>query len=142
MGLMLEQNLLYIMLTRATDRCHVVLEDLSAGVRLPSGGALREQGLQLGLRLSQVQPAGVSVPAGMCKKQLMWKRFIDHLRELMWSELAVNPEFRTDLQAGRLAVSQVFRSPVVLAQCGSESTAGVLIGGGLGMDTALSLIHI
>ena len=25
MGLMLEQNLLYIMLTRATDRCHVVL---------------------------------------------------------------------------------------------------------------------
>ena len=43
MGLMLEPNLVYIMPTRATDRCHVVLEDLSAGVRLPSGGVFREQ---------------------------------------------------------------------------------------------------
>ena len=67
MGLMLEPNLVYIMLTRATDRVHVVVEDLSAGVRLPSGGVFREQGLQLGLHLSQVQPHGVSVPAGMCK---------------------------------------------------------------------------
>ena len=36
MGLMLEPNLVYIMLTRATDRCHIVVEDLSAGVRLPA----------------------------------------------------------------------------------------------------------
>ena len=36
MGLMLKPNLVYIMLTRATLRCHVVVEDLSAGVRLPA----------------------------------------------------------------------------------------------------------
>jgi len=52
---MLAPNLVYIILTRATLRCHVLVEDLSVGVRLPADRVLREEGLQLGLDRRQVQ---------------------------------------------------------------------------------------
>ena len=135
---MLEPNLVYIMLTRATCRCHVVVEDLSAGVRLPAAGVLREQGLQLGLHPRQVQPRGVSVPAGMCKKQLTWVRLTNHVRYLCRSRkwLAVPPRLCIDLQAGRPALSPVFASSVLHDQYCFESAVGEAIARGLRSGTA------
>ena len=107
-------------------------------MRLPAGGVLREQGLQLGLHPRQVQPRGVSVPAGVCKKQLTWVRLTNHVRYLCRSRkwLAVPPKLCIDLQAGRPALSPVFASSVLHDQYCFESAVGEAIARGLRSGTA------
>ena len=77
---MLERWLLYMSMSRSTERVHLLAEDLRSGVCLPPSGELHEEGLRLWLHQSQVQDAAQSAGAASAPLRASRARNSERLR--------------------------------------------------------------
>ena len=79
-GDMMEPHLVGQMISRSTLRLHIFGQDMRSGVELPAHGDLKWAGLDCGVSLQNVQPAGKQVSQSALTKQLYWARMLHHVQ--------------------------------------------------------------
>mgnify|MGYP000541596450 FL=1 len=84
-GMCLQRSKVYVALSRASERLHLLVVDLRKEVQIPCNGPLKQQGLDLGLSLSQIVDGQQveSTSNSVVRNQYSWVRACNHA-EYVW----------------------------------------------------------